>query len=174
MQKNITFYRLKSLQNCTKVLYYKHTTFGGNMKFTTNSAKETELLGEKIAKNLVRKDIIAYSGDLGAGKTALTRGIMRGLGYKDRVTSPTFAIVHEYLLDDFSVCHFDMYRILDDDALYDIGFDDYLSSDSILIIEWSENIINSLPKDIIYIDMKNLGDDTREIILGGKYENFSF
>lgn len=141
------------------------------MKILSNSTEQTEQIGEKIAKMLVSKDIIAYSGDLGAGKTAFTRGVLKGLGYDGRVTSPTFALVNEYILKDFTVYHFDMYRILDEDALYDIGFDDYLNSDGILLIEWSENIIDYLPDGITTIDIKHLGDDNREIAIGGKYEN---
>lgn len=143
------------------------------MKFLSNSVEQTEEIGRKLALKLSKKDIIAFSGDLGAGKTAFSRGILNGLGYENYVTSPTFAIVNEYFTEKFTVYHFDMYRILDEDSLYEIGFDDYLNSNGILIIEWSENVINFLPKDIILIDIKHLGDENREISIGGKYENIS-
>lgn len=143
------------------------------MEIISNSVLETEEIAKKVSKMLKPKDIIAFSGDLGAGKTAFIRGVMEGLGYTERVTSPTFAIAHEYLLKSFTVCHFDMYRILDEDSLYEIGFDDYLNSNSILLIEWSENIINSLPKDIITIDIKRIDDEKRLITFGGNYENIS-
>ena len=143
------------------------------MEIISNSTFETEQIGENIGKILKKKDIIAMSGDLGAGKTAFTRGVARGIGYDGRVTSPTFAIVNEYYCENDTIYHFDMYRISDGDELYNIGFDDYLNSDGILIIEWSENILDYLPKDITYVDIKNIDEDTRKLIVGGKYENFS-
>lgn len=113
--------------------------------FLSTSPEETEVLGAEFAKTLKKGQVVALEGDLGAGKTAFTRGILSGLGYTGRVTSPTFAIVNEYVTDLATVCHFDMYRILSEDALYDIGWDDYLDGEKILIIEWSENIRQALP-----------------------------
>lgn len=144
------------------------------MKIITKDVYETEETATKLAKTLKIGDIIAFSGDLGAGKTAFCRGLALGLSYKGRVTSPTFAIVNEYLCDNFTIFHFDMYRISSSDELFDIGFDDYLNSNGIFLIEWSENVIDYLPDDIIKIDIKNIGENSREITLGGKYENFSF
>lgn len=129
-------------------------------EFFSNSPEETEAFGAAFAQTLKKGDILAFQGDLGAGKTAFTRGILSGLGYTGRVTSPTFSIVNEYPTKAGTVCHFDMYRILSEDALYDIGWDDYLDGEKILIIEWSENIQNALPAShkiitIIYGEMPN-------------------
>lgn len=109
------------------------------------SPEETEAAGASFAKTLKKGAVVALEGDLGAGKTAFTRGILSGLGYTGRVTSPTFSIVNEYPTAVGTVCHFDMYRILSEDALYDIGWEDYLDGEKILIIEWSENIRDALP-----------------------------
>lgn len=146
---------------------------GEKMEIISTSTEQTEEIGYKIGQILKKGDIIAYSGDLGAGKTAITRGIAKGLGYEQRVTSPTFAIVNEYICEDFTIFHFDMYRITDADSLYSIGFDDYLNADGIMLIEWSENVIDCLPKGITTIEMKKIDDDTRKIIVGGKHENIS-
>ncbi|MFI3226734.1 MAG: tRNA (adenosine(37)-N6)-threonylcarbamoyltransferase complex ATPase subunit type 1 TsaE [Clostridia bacterium] len=143
------------------------------MEIISNDVYETEIIGEKIGKKLQAGDVIALTGDLGAGKTAFTRGVARGVGYDGRVTSPTFAIVNEYYCDKITVYHFDMYRISDGDELYNIGFDDYLNSGGILIIEWSENITEYLPSDIIKIDIKNIDENSRRLTVGGKYENIS-
>jgi tRNA threonylcarbamoyladenosine biosynthesis protein TsaE len=115
-------------------------------QFFSASPEETEALGAAFAASLKKGDVVALEGDLGAGKTAFTRGILAGLGYKSRVTSPTFSIVNEYPTQIGTVCHFDMYRILSEDALYDIGWEDYLDGEKILIIEWSENIRDALPE----------------------------
>ena len=94
------------------------------MQITTHSADETQALGEKLAERLRPGDVIAYFGDLGAGKTALTRGIARGLGIEDNVTSPTYTIVNEYLSGRLPLFHFDMYRLSSSDELFDIGWED--------------------------------------------------
>lgn len=143
------------------------------MEIISKSPEQTEEIGEKIGKLLKKKDIIALSGDLGAGKTAFTRGVARGVGFTGRVTSPTFAIVNEYMSENDMIYHFDMYRITNSEELYNIGFDDYLNSDGILIIEWSENVLEALPKEIIFIDIKNIDENTRKLTVGGKYENIS-
>lgn len=115
------------------------------MEYITHSAEETERLGAEYAKSLQPGDVVAFSGDLGAGKTAFTRGILQGLGYQGRVTSPTFAIVNEYTTPAGAVAHFDLYRILDSDALFEIGFEEYLDGSRIVLIEWSENAADILP-----------------------------
>lgn len=96
------------------------------MEYITHSPEETEALGAEYAKSLKAGDVVAFSGDLGAGKTAFTRGVLHGLGYEGRVTSPTFAIANEYETPTVKVAHFDLYRILDSEALFEIGFDEYL------------------------------------------------
>ena len=96
------------------------------MRFVTHSADETEALGERLAKTLLGGEIIAFTGDLGAGKTAFTRGLARGLGIPMRVTSPTYTIVNEYTGGRLPLFHFDMYRLGSSDELFDIGWEDYL------------------------------------------------
>ena len=99
---------------------------------------ETEKIGEEFAKTLKPADIVAMYGGMGMGKTAFTRGVARGLGIDDRVTSPTYAIVNEYY-GDLSLFHFDLFRISGSDELFDIGFDDYLTRNGVCVIEWFEN-----------------------------------
>lgn len=118
-----------------------------------NSAKETEALAAELASSLTKRSVLAFTGDLGAGKTTFTRGLCAGLGYTGEVSSPTFAIVHEYLGGRIPLYHFDMYRVDSVDDLYACGFYDYLDS-GILAIEWSENITEALPKDVIFIHME--------------------
>lgn len=142
-------------------------------RFKTNSVQETIALGEKIGKLLKGGDIIAYSGGLGAGKTTITRGISVGMGLGDEVTSPTFALVNEYRGDRLSLIHFDMYRINSADDLETTGFFDYMDEDSVLAVEWSENIDDELPENAIRIDIQRVDDETRIITLNGdeRFEN---
>lgn len=121
-------------------------------KFTSKNICETERIGEEIGKKLKGTEVIALYGGLGMGKTALTRGIAKGAGCGDYVSSPTFAIVNEYR-GRFKIYHFDMYRIDGWDDLYSIGFFDYLEN-GVLIIEWSENIEAVLPEDCIRIKIQ--------------------
>lgn len=122
--------------------------------------RETEALGEKLAGALKGTEVLALFGGLGMGKTAFTRGLAKGLGIVDGVSSPTFAIVNEYN-GKFSVYHFDMYRITGWDDLYSTGFFDYLGN-GVLVIEWSENIENALPEDAVRIHIeKGLAENSR-------------
>ena len=121
-------------------------------KFTSKNICETERIGEEIGKKLKGTEVIALYGGLGMGKTALTRGIAKGAGCGDYVSSPTFAIVNEYR-GRFKIYHFDMYRIDGWDDLYSIGFFDYLEN-GVLIIEWSENIEAVLPENCIRIKIQ--------------------
>lgn len=100
--------------------------------------RETERIGEEFAKTLKAADIVAMYGGMGMGKTAFTRGVARGLGINDRVTSPTYAIVNEYY-GGLSLFHFDLFRLSGADELFDIGFDDYLTRNGVCVIEWFEN-----------------------------------
>ncbi len=137
------------------------------MIYTTHSADETIALGEKIGKKLSKGDVIAFKGDLGAGKTTITRGISMGLGLGDNVTSPTFSLVNEYRGKEKSLIHFDMYRITNSDDVELTGFWDYIEEGCILAVEWSENISDVIPKNSIVISFKRIDDNTREIeILG--------
>ena len=134
-------------------------------KFITASEQQTEQLAEKLAATLCGTEIIAMYGDLGAGKTAFTRGLARGLGITDGVSSPTFALVHEYE-GRYMLYHFDMYRINGFDDLYSTGFFDY-TGNGVLIIEWSENIKEYLPEERIDINIKRLSENEREITVEG-------
>ena len=120
------------------------------MKLKIKSLLETEALGNIISKKLKEKSIICLTGDLGAGKTTLTQSIMKGLGIEEYITSPTYTIVNEYHHPK-KVFHFDVYRINDVDEMFEIGFDDYLNQDAIMIIEWADIIEEIIPKDAIWI-----------------------
>lgn len=132
-------------------------------KYYTASAEETEALGEKIGKSLTAPTVIAYFGGMGMGKTAITRGIARGLGCNDVVNSPTFAIVHEYS-GKCPVYHFDMFRVESWDDLYSTGFFDYLDTNCVILIEWSENIENALPEDALKITISRGEGENHRII----------
>ena len=118
------------------------------MEHLSHSEQETEQLGEQVARRLPRGTVIAYTGELGMGKTAFTRGLARGLGCRGRVTSPTFTIVNEYE-GSIPLFHFDMYRLEDADALFDIGWEDYLSRRGVCAVEWSERVCDALPPDTL-------------------------
>lgn len=135
--------------------------------YTTKSAAETISLGEKIGGLLHGGDVIAYSGGLGAGKTTITRGISVGMGLGDEVTSPTFALVNEYRGSKVTLYHFDMYRITSADDLETTGFFDYMDEDSVLAVEWSENIEEELPDNSIRINIQRIDEDTRKITING-------
>ena len=136
------------------------------MKFTTNSPAETENIGAALGKILPPGTVIAYRGDLGAGKTAFTRGLARGLNCTEIVTSPTYTIVNEYLGGRIPLFHFDMYRLRSSDDLFDIGWEDYLERGGICAVEWSENVDDAM-EDAIVITIEKLGENSRSITLEG-------
>lgn len=136
------------------------------MTFTTTSPGETEAVGAALAKILAPGTILAYRGDLGAGKTAFTRGLAKGLGCTDMVTSPTYTIVNEYLSGRLPLFHFDMYRLASADDLWDIGWDDYLDRDGICAVEWSENVADAM-ENAIFVTIEKTGADTRRITIEG-------
>ncbi len=144
------------------------------MEFITHSPEETEKIGEALAKSLQPGTILAYRGDLGAGKTAFTRGLARGLGCKETVTSPTYTIVNEYLGGRLPLFHFDMYRLASSDDLWDIGWEDYLEREGVCAVEWSENVQDAM-EDAITVTIEKLGETTRQITIeGGQgYADFS-
>ena len=113
------------------------------MEFYTASAQETERLGQRLGQRLKPGAVIAYSGDLGAGKTAFTRGLARGLGIEDPITSPTYTIVNEYP-GEIPLFHFDMYRLGSSEDLFDIGWEDYLTRGGVIAVEWSERVEDAL------------------------------
>ena len=136
------------------------------MEFLTNSPEETEKVGAALGKILTPGVVIAYRGDLGAGKTAFTRGLARGLGYEEPVTSPTYTIVNEYLGGRLPLFHFDMYRLASSDDLWDIGWDDYLDRNGVCAVEWSENVADAL-EDAILITIHKTGETSRRIVIEG-------
>ena len=136
------------------------------MVFETNAPEETEALGQRLAPMLRPGTVIAFEGDLGAGKTAFTRGLARGLGAADRVTSPTYTIVNEYLGGRLPLFHFDMYRLGSADELFDIGWEDYLERGGICAVEWSENVREAMT-DALVIRVEKTGENTRRITLEG-------
>ena len=142
--------------------------------FLSNSAIETENLARKFASKLKGNEVIAFYGDLGAGKTAFTRGVADFFGLKDEVSSPTFALVNEYSSEKAKIYHFDMYRINTLEDLESTGFFDYLGR-GIILVEWSENIKEYLPEDLIEIKISKTGENSWEIeIIGGDFnESFS-
>ena len=145
------------------------------MEYITNSPEETERVGAALGAVLTPGTVLAYEGDLGAGKTAFTRGLARGLGAKEQVTSPTYTIVNEYLSGRLPLFHFDMYRLASADDLWDIGWEDYLERGGICAVEWSENVRDAM-EDAITVRIEKLGEDTRRITIEGgeKLADLSF
>ena len=137
------------------------------MEFITHSPEETERLGEALAALLQPGDIIAYRGDLGAGKTAFTRGLAKGLGCREQVTSPTYTIVNEYLSGRLPLFHFDMYRLASSDELWSIGWEDYLERGGVCAVEWSENVDDAM-ENALWVTVESLGGDDRRITLEGE------
>ena len=133
------------------------------MQYISHSVSDTEEFGCRLAGQLRPNTVVACRGGLGMGKTALTRGIARGLGYTGRVTSPTFTIVNEYL-GKTPLFHFDMYRLDDSDALFDIGWEDYLDRGGVCVVEWSENVADALPSDAIIVNIARGEKDNERII----------
>ena len=134
------------------------------MEFVTNSERETEELGARLAGRLEPGAVVAFTGDLGAGKTAFTRGLARGLGISDRVTSPTFTIVNEYEGGRLPLFHFDMYRVVSSDELFDIGWEDYLARGGVCAVEWSENVADALEEGTISVEICRGASESQRII----------
>ena len=139
------------------------------MDYLTHNEIETEALGETLARRLEPGDVVAYRGDLGAGKTAFTRGLARGLGCTGRVTSPTFTVVNEYE-GRLPLFHFDLYRLEGEDALYDIGWEDYLDRGGVCAVEWSERAEAALPRETVWVSIRRCAEseDWRRITIEGR------
>ena len=134
------------------------------MEYVSNSPAETEALGAALAERLKPGTVVAFSGDLGAGKTAFVRGMARGLGISERVTSPTFTIVNEYEGGRLPLFHFDMYRLGSSDELFDIGWEDYLVRGGVCAVEWSENVSDAMEGDCIRVDIRRGAHDNQRLI----------
>ena len=133
-------------------------------RFASHSVQDTEKIAAKLAEKLKGGEVIAFTGSMGMGKTAFTRGLVLALGGGDVVSSPTFALVNEYRRGARPVFHFDMYRIEDDDELYSSGFYDYESRGGYCLAEWCENIPWALPADRIRAEISKTGNtDERRI-----------
>ena len=136
------------------------------MKFTTKSPAQTEAVGAALGRIVPPGTVIAYRGGLGAGKTAFTRGLARGLGCTETVTSPTYTIVNEYISGRLPLFHFDMYRLASADDLFDIGWEDYLDRGGVCAVEWSENVMDAM-EGAITVSIAKLDDTTRSITIKG-------
>ncbi len=138
------------------------------MQRYSKSPTETEAIGQDLAARLSPGTVVAFTGDLGAGKTAFVRGMARGLGIPQRVTSPTFTIVNEYEGGRLPLFHFDMYRLHSADDLFDIGWEDFLRRGGICAVEWSETIREALDEETIYVDIRRgQGEQERILTLHG-------
>lgn len=147
------------------------------MQFLVNSVESTTEIGIKLGKLLNSGDIICLTGDLGTGKTHITKGIASGLGVTDHITSPTFTIVNEYDSGRLKLYHFDVYRVSDPDEIYAIGFDDYIFSDGVSIIEWANYIEEILPKDYLHINIEkdlSQGEDFRKITINAYGDRYDY
>lgn len=137
------------------------------MEVITNNSYETESVAEKFATHLRVGDVVLMRGEMGVGKTVFTKGLCRGLCVSDYVTSPTFTVVNEYEGKDFKVYHFDLYRIEEEDELFEIGFEEYLSSGGVCIIEWPQNAEGCMPKTRYEVEILRQPDDEnrRKIVI---------
>ena len=138
------------------------------MQFLSHSTQETEAIGEELAQKLRGGDVLAFTGSLGMGKTAFTRGLAAGLGVTECVTSPTYTIVNEYLSGRMPLFHFDMYRLSSSEELFDIGWEDYLARGGVCAVEWSENVEDALEGAIaVTIEKDPVQPDRRSITIEG-------
>lgn len=147
------------------------------MKYIVKSVEETMAIGIKLGSLCNAGDIICLTGDLGTGKTHMTKGIAQGIGIKDHITSPTFTIVNEYHSGRLKLYHFDVYRVNDPDEIYAIGFDEYIFSDGVSIIEWSNYIEELIPEEHISINIEKLndkGESYRAITINGYGQRYDY
>lgn len=138
-----------------------------NMKFLSNSPADTKKIAADLAATLSGGEVIAFYGDLGMGKTCFVSGLAEGLGFCGEVSSPTFAIINEYLGGRLNLYHFDMYRVSGWDDLYSTGYFEYMESGGVLAVEWSENIEAALPENVIRVTIKRTSESERQIIITG-------
>ena len=131
----------------------------------TNSAEETRALGERLASRLQPGDTVILEGELGAGKSELARGIARGLGVTETVTSPSFTILNVYESGRCPLYHFDWYRLENEEELYELGMEEYLGGDGIAVVEWAERCPDAVPEHCIRIRLEAAGEQVREITI---------
>jgi len=134
------------------------------MEFVTHSPEETRALGGRLADALKGGEVVAFTGDLGAGKTAFVSGMAQALGVDERVTSPTFTIVNEYEGGRLPLFHFDMYRLGSADELFHIGWEDYLARNGVCAVEWSENVEEAIEGDAIRVSITRGDDENSRVI----------
>ena len=134
------------------------------MELHSHNEAETEAAGARLAAALAPGSVVAYEGGLGMGKTAFTRGLAAGLGYKGRITSPTFTIVNEYEGGRLPLFHFDLYRLASSDELFEIGWEDYLRRGGVCAVEWSENAAGALERDTVRVDLRRGAEDGQRVI----------
>ncbi len=139
------------------------------MEYLSHSELETEAVGRELGQSLSPGAVVACWGDLGLGKTALIRGLARGLGYPGRVTSPTFTIVNEYEGGRLPLFHFDLYRLEGEEDLFSIGWEDYLDRNGVCAVEWSERAPGALPPDAVRVTLSRRPEDDgwRDITIEG-------
>ncbi len=138
------------------------------LKYITHNPEETQALGEHLAQKLKPGSIVAFTGDLGSGKTTFISGLAAGLHIEENITSPTFTIVNEYEDGTLPLFHFDMYRLQSEDELFDIGWDDYLRRDGVCAVEWTENISDAIDSDVIRVSLlRGDNDNVRFIEIEG-------
>lgn len=125
--------------------------------------KETESFGRALAEELKAGDVLALIGDLGTGKTALTRYVAKGLGIDERITSPTFTIVKEYTEGRLPLYHFDVYRVSDADELFNIGIEEYFFGSGVCIVEWADMILDILPENTKFIYLEYGKDEGERV-----------
>ena len=135
------------------------------MLTVTNSAAETRALGEKLASRLKAGDVVVLEGELGAGKSELARGIARGLGVTETVTSPSFTILNVYESGRCPLYHFDWYRLESEEELYELGMDEYLGGDGIAVVEWAERCPDAVPENVLRIRLEVTGGENRRITI---------
>lgn len=137
------------------------------MEFTVKTEEDTINLGKKIGEKLKKGDVVALDGSLAAGKTYLTKGIAKGLGIQEDITSPTFTLISEYS-GRFNLYHMDVYRLEGVEDFLDLGTEEMLYGDGVCVIEWSKKVKQALPKNTIYIDIMVNYDNSRKIIINSK------
>jgi len=143
------------------------------VKITSYSPQKTEQIGLSLGEMLIRGDVIALSGELGTGKTTLVRGMALGMGLeKDDVVSPSFTLVNEYR-GPLPLFHLDLYRLHDEKELLDVDFEAYIRGEGVVVIEWADRISRAIPSDALWITLRYVADERREIVAearGARYE----